>query len=1010
MADATGNQEIIEVVYVVRADDAIANAERMRSSINAIKTDIQNLASQSGASFRELAEGMKKAFGSEQMAAIADARKRISAIRTSDLTAEDKTAKIAPIRAEIDARIAAWREYKQFVNKALEELNAAERKFVKESVTRDKERSAQRKAFLKEEKDVLQQYITAWRESQKTGEMGVMTKQAQEMGAKIQDLKQQIVAYAQQNGVSFNKAAQDIYNKGTVPINQMRQAVRELNAEMKNTSAGGGGILGFFQNLGTVGQFVFGSVLGITAISVLRNLVNWFKEVAAAGFEYAQALKRLEISTQILQERGVNITMKETLDLVNELNRQFPIFTRKQIVEGVGYIQLLSQNLGLSTKQMKDLNEVAGSLAVVLGKDVNEAAKELALFLSSGYGEALQRAGILASKQAVVEELRRMGIQKGYNDVDQATRAQAGYNVIMRDANKLVEKSTELQKDNAYALNRTKQAWQGLKDAFGARLTTPLALVLNLLTDLIKLLGQGYQKAAMAYAQAAAQSTFATLLFAESFKFLINAVQNSFNPLYNFKDELRGFVGDMLKVREELFKQSFGAALPDIFVGFEDSIADAASGIDESKEMIIESVKELHKRLIDEQTSFNDDMDSLWKDYQRDLEQLEIDAARKREEVWIDYSANLAEIARKAADDVIAENTKYQLDLLQINREYSQKREDAEQKYRDKEAKAEKDFQEKLRRLREEFLFDLEDALRERDARQVLRLIRRFNLEQARLERERTSAREDRENEYRRELEDIDAQKAERLRKLSEEHQARLLEIRRQAQIEIRELGIKNQAELAEIDRRLVQEQTDRLARYEQQKADREEQFKKDLERLGLELGEELGLTQEMLNRIYQEYLNTYGPDGLIPQVMNGFLIYLAQVNAEISRQIQMLAGMMAGAFSGSEPKNYQYYQPPASSFSGIEPKSGSGYYGYATGAKDMLVTSPKIIKVGEVPELINITPLNRLSSAERVGEAINKNGTINIELWLSPDLQARVMDNTMSELANVMLNIQRSR
>jgi hypothetical protein len=63
-----------------------------------------------------------------------------------------------------------------------------------------------------------------------------------------------------------------------------------------------------------------------------------------------------------------------------------------------------------------------------------------------------------------------------------------------------------------------------------------------------------------------------------------------------------------------------------------------------------------------------------------------------------------------------------------------------------------------------------------------------------------------------------------------------------------------------------------------------------------------------------------------------------------------------------------------------------------------------------EIPEIINITPLNRLSSAERLGGTANKNGTINIELWLSPDLQARVINDTMNQISDIMVNIQRRR
>jgi hypothetical protein len=411
MADES-NQEIIEIKYIARVDEALANAEKMRSFINAIKVDIQNLAAQSGQSFDIVAASMKKAFSSDISANIKNIKAQLAEALKQETVPEVIASKKNVAREQIKEQLAARREFNEYTMKALAQLNAAESKFAKESVAREKDKAAQKKAIMQQEKAALLEYQAAWKASQKTGEMGVMTKQAQEMGAKIQELKQRIIEYSKEHSVSFNRAAQDIYNKGTIPIKQMQQAVRELNSEMRNTSTGSTGFLGFLQSLGTVGQAVFGFTLGTLAVQALRSITNWFKEAAKAGFEYAQALKRLEISTQILQERGMNITMKETLDLVTELNRQFPIFTRKQIVEGVGYIQLLSQNLGLSTEQMKEMNKVAGALAVVLGKDVNEAAKELALFLTSGYGEALQRAGILASKQAVTDELRRMGIQK----------------------------------------------------------------------------------------------------------------------------------------------------------------------------------------------------------------------------------------------------------------------------------------------------------------------------------------------------------------------------------------------------------------------------------------------------------------------------------------------------------------------------------------------------------------------------------------------------------------------
>jgi hypothetical protein len=983
MVDAAGNQETIEIVYVVRADDAIANAEKMRSSINAIKTDIQNLASQSSASFREMAEGMKKAFGTEQMAAIADHRKKISSIRTSDLTAEDKVTKIAPIKEEIAQRIAAWREYKQFVGKALAELNAAESQYNKESIAREKDKSAQKKAIIKDEKAALEEYIRA----QKQGE--VMSPAAQKMGQEVQNLKAKIFELAAQNNKSFNQIGQDIINRGEQPVRKVIQAIRELNAETQKVSKGG--ILGFFQNLGSVGQFVFGSVLGLTAVSALRNLVREFQDLVKAGFEYAQVLNKLVISTNILQEKGYNITLQETLDLVKELNQEFPIFSRKEIIEGVGYIQLLSQNLTLTSDQMKNLAEVAGGLAVILGKDVNEASKELALFLSSGYGEALQRAGILASKAAVMHELLAMGVKTSYNETSAAIRAQAGYNVIMRDAIKLVEKAKEVQESDAYAVVRLSSAWKDLTNAIGIGLVPILAVLYDASTKVVK----GWQKLyVIGQAVSSIMATSATTtipILVRGFQFLSDAIKGVFNPLYNFKEEIKKFNDDITKIWSEGFNKALSQRLPDLFGEMKDSAIGAGTAIEEAAEIIYGATLDLHSKLTDAQDQFISDTLKLEQDFQRDLEKIDRDGNIKREDSWRDYYADAYAIARKTNDDFLSEEAKFQLDLDQINREYSTKKADAGQKYRDKEYKAQKDFEEKMRRLREEFLFDLEDALRERDARQVLRLIRRFNLDQARLEREKASERDDRQREYKRELADIDKQKAERLQKLKEEHQARMLAIKQQEAIELRELKIKHDAEIAEIDRRIQQEKDERELRNKEQQEDLKAQFKDRLIEIAEGLQDEYGLTKDMLDKIVDEYYLAYGPNGRVQQIYDYILAYASRVALTMSA--------IASGFGG-------YGAIPQGSY-------GEGFGGipsYATGATNMLATSPKIIQVGEVPEMINITPLNRMSSTERVGGTGDKGGTINIELWLSPDLQARVMDNTLDQVADIMLNVQRRR
>ena len=63
-------------------------------------------------------------------------------------------------------------------------------------------------------------------------------------------------------------------------------------------------------------------------------------------------------------------------------------------------------------------------------------------------------------------------------------------------------------------------------------------------------------------------------------------------------------------------------------------------------------------------------------------------------------------------------------------------------------------------------------------------------------------------------------------------------------------------------------------------------------------------------------------------------------------------------------------------------------------------------------PEIASFIPLRKLGGSNPTGglSAAGANGKVDIELWLSPDLEARVMNNTLNETANVFAKINRSK
>ena len=83
------------------------------------------------------------------------------------------------------------------------------------------------------------------------------------------------------------------------------------------------------------------------------------------------------------------------------------------------------------------------------------------------------------------------------------------------------------------------------------------------------------------------------------------------------------------------------------------------------------------------------------------------------------------------------------------------------------------------------------------------------------------------------------------------------------------------------------------------------------------------------------------------------------------------------------------------------------------------LATTPRTIKVAENrPELITATPLGRpgadinklFMQSGNGGDSSGMGGQLELELTLSPDLEARIVRKSLDNAANVVMKINRSK
>ena len=75
-----------------------------------------------------------------------------------------------------------------------------------------------------------------------------------------------------------------------------------------------------------------------------------------------------------------------------------------------------------------------------------------------------------------------------------------------------------------------------------------------------------------------------------------------------------------------------------------------------------------------------------------------------------------------------------------------------------------------------------------------------------------------------------------------------------------------------------------------------------------------------------------------------------------------------------------------------------------------LIAKRPTLARFGEVPELVQFTPLSKLSSSGLGGAGTNLSGQAKVLIDLAPDLEGRIIENTLGEAANVIVEIQRRR
>ena len=821
-------------------------------------------------------------------------------------------------------------------------------------------------------------------------------------------LEKAIVNIANVTNTSYRQAAEGIKRSGmTADTRALGDALRNVETAGKTAGKGLTGMFetlspkidnvntkvkkseSIFSNWGKTIKSVFIGMIAFRIFQILTNFIGKLIEATNAAEEFNKQQIRLITTIRSLQRSGFDTTISEWKDVIQELSETFTQFSDQDITSAVEKIVTLGRQVGLTKDEMVRLLSSIAALATTTGVNFSDAVESVTDATASGRTtDALRELIGPMQETTLASQAVALGLADSGEAVEEYERLLTILAMAEKEAAATSGDLAIRQESLSGKLRESKETISDLWIAIGERLL-PIKLVLIktievLLTSINRLI-ESFHKWYSATMTLIVAPTIATIAV---IKALSDGIKLSANDIANiYKDTFRQMYNELVnfgRIAEENDK-----------IGNPSAMQDNADEMIDVAETTVGELKDIYD-------DYKEDRKDIEQDLQRDLEEIDRDGASRRAELARENADSIADIHRKAADSIAEENRSYQDALSDLARDTQQELEDAQREYREKELKAEEDFNEKLRKLREDFLYNLEDAVRERDARQILRLIREYDLKKTQMERESVLDKEQRARDYQQELEDIRVQADRKRQELAIDHARKLNDIRIQLARELREQKISYANDLRELRISLNERRRERQIQFQEQMKDLEEQTKVRLKEVIDAMVAEARASGEGGAAIYKALRGYIGPGGSVESLYKYYVSMLRATVTQSNAAFAQLASTAAATASLTKVIS--------------KPTSVTKAYPFAEGGT-LIANKPTLALFGESgPERVSFNPIGRIGANENrvfggsLPNSASGNGTLQLELLLSPDLEARIVNSSLDEFANVMVSVERMR
>jgi hypothetical protein len=458
-------------------------------------------------------------------------------------------------------------------------------------------------------------------------------------------------------------------------------------------------------NLSSILNTAFGVGMAMLIFSIVKGiqeLVSGFKAAIDASNELRQNLLKLGSAERILSEMGGSITPQDMDELINRLNKQFVLTPRIDIVSGLKKLAIEVAPLGYGRKEIEELM-MAALLKQIESpeKTLDQIIEPMTTALFGGALKGLQGLSFNINDERIRLRATELGLWDELDGkISRVARQQAIYSIIVGDTLIKQEALSEAQDKSVFASLRLSAAWSDFKENIGS-------------------------------------------FFAPFWNNFLESVENALIKINEFFDSIKkGFTTILpyLLVAQDYFKLLGAFYSPAVFAAtmseMLEKYKDGVGAVFQQYKKDIESLDLATtpdtptgpKMFSDEADATAKNIDRMKKDIQSLIEWLDNlgDKARKMAE---DFAKNMERMADDFATRVMRFMEDWDIARARAIEDSNKNLEKKNKQHYDREYWEYLKFQERLRQLRERYLFNLEDALRERDARQVLRLGRQFAMD-----------------------------------------------------------------------------------------------------------------------------------------------------------------------------------------------------------------------------------------------------------------------------------------